>query len=71
MQPADGADALAAVPVEERPSEEFLAVLDLLGDESRWMEDVAEIDIALSLDESDELLLEYLAKLEDEEEKNG
>jgi len=65
---------VAVVPVEERPSEELLAVLDLLGDESLWIDDpddASEIDIALSFDESDELLLEYLAKLEDEEEKNG
>ena len=55
------------VPVEERPSEELLAVLDLLGDESLWMDDVSEIDIALSLDESDELLLEYIAMTDEEE----
>ena len=58
---------VAVVPVEERPSEELLAVLDLLGDESLWMDDVSEIDIALSLDESDELLLEYLAMTDEEE----
>jgi len=64
---------VAAVPTEERPSDEMLAVLDLLGDEPLWLDDASEIDIALSLDESDELLLEYLAKVEeeDEEEKNG
>ena len=65
---------VAVVPVEERPSEELLEVLDLLGDESLWLddpEDASEIDIALSFDESDELLLEYLAALEEEEEKNG
>ena len=62
---------VAGVPVEERPSDEMLAVLDLLGDESLWLDDVSEIDIALTFDESDELLLEYLAALEEEEEKNG
>ena len=61
-------------PTEERPSDEMLAVMDLLGDESLWRDDpegAAEIDIALSFDESDELLLEYLTKGEEEEEKNG
>ena len=62
---------VAVAPVDERPSEEFLAVMDLLGDESLWLDDVSEIDIALSLDESDELLLEYIATLDEEEEKNG
>ena len=58
---------VAVAPAEERPSEEMLAVLDLLGDESLWADDVSEIDIALSLDESDELLLEYLAMTDEEE----
>ena len=57
---------VALAPIEERPSDEMLAVLDLLGDESLWTDDVSEIDIALSLDESDELLLEYLAMTDEE-----
>ena len=56
-----------------QPSNEMLALLDILGDEAIWEDDVA-IDIALSLDESDELLLEYLIAIEeeeDDEEENG
>ena len=61
---------VAVGPVDERPSEEMLAVLDLLGDESLWGADpyaTSEVDIALSLDESDELLLEYLAMTEEDD----
>jgi len=65
---------LADGPADTQPSEEMLALLDILGDESLWLGDASEIDIALSLDESDELLLEYLIAIEeeeDDEEENG
>ena len=66
---------LAELPVDERPSAEMLALLDLLGDEAIWEDELWEsdeaIDLALELDESDELLLEYLATTKEEEEENG
>ena len=58
----------------QAPSSEMLALLDLLGDETVWEDKLWEgdevIDLALELDESDELLLEYLA-LAKEDEENG
>jgi hypothetical protein len=68
---------VAELPVDESPSSEMLALLDILGDEAVWEEELWEsneaIDLALELDESDELLLEYLAatKEEQDEEENG
>jgi hypothetical protein len=66
---------LAELPVDERPSSEMLALLDILGDETIWEEglwgDDEAVSLALELDESDELLLEYLAASKDEEEENG
>ncbi len=61
---------------EEAPPSEMLALLDLLGDETVWEDKLWEgdeaIDLALELDESDELLLEYLALAkEEDEEENG
>lgn len=59
---------------EQAPSSEMLALLDLLGDETVWEDNLWEgdevIDLALELDESDELLLEYLASAKEDEE-NG
>jgi hypothetical protein len=63
--------------VDERPSSEMLALLDVLGDEAVWEDELwandEAIDLALELDESDELLLEYLAAMKEEqdEEENG
>jgi hypothetical protein len=66
---------LAELPVDESPSSEMLALLDLLGDEAIWEDELWEsdeaIDLALELDESDELLLEYLAAPKEEDEENG
>ncbi len=66
---------LAEPPVDERPSSEMLALLDILGDETIWEEELwgddEAVRLALELDESDELLLEYLAASKDEEEENG
>jgi len=68
---------LADGPADQIPSDEMLALLDILGEETLWVDDAWKgddmIDIALSLDEGDELLLEYLSSLaeEEDEEKNG
>lgn len=73
----DGASPmpLAELPVDERPSSEMLALLDILGDEAIWEEELwgddEAVSLALELDESDELLLEYLAASKEEEEENG
>ena len=70
-------DGLAGGPAQEQPSDEMLALMDILSEETIWAEGAWEgdeaIDLALSLDESDELLLEYLFELSDEDgtEKNG
>ena len=68
---------LAERQADEEPSDEMLALLDILGDEALWENGTWEgddaIDLALSLDESDELLLEYLSTFPEEEdtEKKG
>ena len=68
---------LADGSADQTPSDEMLALLDILGEETLWVDDAWKgddmIDIALSLDEGDELLLEYLSSLaeEEDEEKNG
>ena len=72
----ESSDPLVAEnPAEEAPPSEMLALLDLLGDETVWEDKLWEsdevIDLALELDESDELLLEYLALAKEEEEENG
>lgn len=63
------------IPVDESPSSEMLALLDILGDETVWEDELWENDealgLALELDESDELLLEYLVATKEEEEENG
>ena len=70
-------DGLAGGPAQEQPSDEMLALMDILSEETIWADGAWEgdeaIDLALSLDESDELLLEYLFELPDEDgtEKNG
>ena len=69
---------IANGPADMQPSDEMLALLDILGDEAIWEDGTWEgdeaTDLALSLDESDELLLEYLIAIEeeeDDEEENG